>query len=364
MSAPVRDDTERRPLAQGRDEALVVDGEVVVWWEHGIHRLNATAALVWTRCDGETDLDALVRALAEEFDTPAETVRRDVRTAVDELTTRGLVTESVLATPIPMIEPPIECTGCGDGPAFGARLLLAVDEGLLGIGVEPELAPELAAAFGATAMGVIEAGRTSYGVLLPAAGAGPVQAVAGLYRGPDLLARSRHPEPVVEALIAQVGAHALPAGGVLLEAVAVGRRGRVALVAPPANRVAFERAAARRGLATAPGTAVVVAPGGTTVLTGAPWLEVDRDRIARAVRDRAHTGDALPMLAPGAHEIVALGASVPTVATAFGELAPAHSFGVGVDPLPAVVALGASVPVLPADDLDAISRTTGAPPAG
>ena len=53
------------------------------------------------------------------------------------------------------------------------------------------------------------------------------------------------------------------------------------------------------------------------------------------------------------------GASVPTVATAFGELAPAHSFAVGDGPLRSCVALGASVPVVPADDLDAISRTTG-----
>jgi Coenzyme PQQ synthesis protein D (PqqD) len=357
-------DAERRPLALGRDEAVVVDDEIVVWREHGIHRLNATAALVWARCDGETDLDALVHALAAEFDTPVPTVRRDVLTAVDELAARGLVTETVLAPPIPMIEPPIECTGCGDGPAFGARVLLAVDEGLLGVGVDRELAPELAAAFGPTAMGVIEAGRTSYGVLLPAPGAGSVQDVAGLYRGPDLLARARHPEPVVEALIAQVGAHCVPAGGVLLEAVAVGRNGRVALVAPPANPVAFERAAARQGLATAPGTAVVVAPGGRTVLTGAPWLDVDRDRIARAVRDRAHTGDALPTLAAGEHEIVALGASVPSVATAFGELAPAVSFAVGDGPLRSVAALGTVVPIVVADDLEAISRTTGAAPAG
>ena len=85
-------------------------------------------------------------------------MRRDVLTAVDELTARGLVTETVPATPIPMIEPPIECTGCGDGPDVRARVLLAVDEGLLAVGVDAALAPELAAAFGSTAMGVIEAG--------------------------------------------------------------------------------------------------------------------------------------------------------------------------------------------------------------
>src|SRR3954467_10357066 len=172
-----------------------------------------------------------------------------------------------------MIEPPIQCTGCGDGPAFAARILIAVDDGLLAIGTDAELAPELAAAFGGVAMGVIDAGRTSYGVLVPVPGAGMPQVVAGLYRGPDLLARSRHPEAVIDALVAQVGAHAVPEGGVLLEALAVGHGDRVALVTPPANRVSYERAAARHGLATAPGTAVVVAPDGRTARLGAPWLD-------------------------------------------------------------------------------------------
>ncbi len=352
----------RRPVALGRDEAVAVDGEVVVWREHGIHRLNPTAALVWERCDGVTDLDSLAGELAASFDVGFETVRDDVLRTVDELTSRGLVTETVEPVTIPMIEPPIQCTGCGDGPPFGARVLVAVDDGLLAIGADSELAPELAAAFGGSAMGVIDAGRTSYGIVVPVAAAGSRHDVTRLYRGPDLLARSRHPEPVADALIAQVGAHALPAGWVLLDAVAVGRDGRVVLVPPPANRVAFERSAARRGLATAPGTAVVARRDGRTVKTGAPWLGVDRERLARALRDRAHIGSAPPALAPGEHEIAALAASAPSVATAFGELAPASSFSVGDGPLRLVHDLGGSVPVVAADDLDEISRLTGASP--
>ena len=112
-------------------------------------------------------------------------------------------------------------------------------------------------------MGVIE--RRPQLLRRPAAGAGAparVQDVARLLRGPDLLARSRHPEPVVDALVAQVGAHCVPAGSVLLEAVAVGRDGRVALVAPPANRVAFERARGAAGPRRRARDRVVVAPTG------------------------------------------------------------------------------------------------------
>jgi hypothetical protein len=357
-AAPV---TGRRPVALGRDEAVVVGDDVVVWRDHGIHRLNATAALVWSRCDGTTDLDAMVVELAGEFDAPVDTVRRDVFAAIEELTERDLVTETVVALPIPMIEPPIQCTGCGEGPAFAARILIEVDDGLLAVGADADVAPELAGAFGDRAIGVVDAGRTSYGVLLPVPVAGPQQDVAGLYRGPDLLARSRHPEPVVDALVAQVGAHAVPDGGVLLDAVAVGHGSRVVLVAPPANRVAFERAATRLGLSTAPGTAAVVAPDGRTAWVGAPWLGFDRARAARAVTGRAHVGDTPATLIPGEYEIAALGASTPTVAAVFGELAPAASFSVGDRPLRLLHALGGAVPILRADDLDGISRTAGAP---
>jgi hypothetical protein len=342
-----------------------VDGEVVVWREHGIHRLNASAGLVWARCDGVTDLATLARDLASEFHAEVATVLDDVTAAVDELAARGLVTETVTPVTIPMIEPPVECTGCGDGPAFAARVLVAVDEGLLAVGADARFAPELAAALGERAMGVLDdGGRTSYGVVLPDAASGPRQDVACLFRGPDLLARSRHPEPVVEALLAQIGAHAVPAGRVLLDAVAVGRAGRVALVGPPANRVAFERRAASVGLAAAPGAAVVVEPSGRVATTGAPWLGADRDRLRRAVRDRAHPGAAPIALPAGDHDVVALGASVPTVARAFGELAPASSFDVGDAPLRLLRDLGDAVPVVGADDQDAISRTTGAPRAG
>ena len=305
VSAPATGVTDRRARSRsGRDEALVVDGEVVVWREHGIHRLNATAALVWTRCDGATDLDAIARALADGVRAPVDTVRRDVRTRRRRAhDARAGDRDACAPTPIPMIEPPIECTGCGDGPAFGARVLLAVDDGPAR---RRRRHRARARARGRLRCdgdgGASRRGRTSYGVLLPAAGAGPR---AGRRRsataGPICSPGPGTPSPSSRRWSPRSAPTPCRPAAVLLEAVAVGRAGRVALVAPPANRVAFERAAARHGLATAPGTAVVVARRRRPPCSpGAPWLGVDRDRIARA---RCATGrtpaTALPTLAAG-----------------------------------------------------------------
>jgi len=88
---------------------------------------------------------------------------------------------------------------------------------------------------------------------------------------------------------------------------------------------------------------------------------VDRPRLWHALRDRAHVGIAPPALPAGDYEIVALGASVPALATAFGELAPESSFAVDDGPLQALRDLGAAVPLVEHDDLDAISRMTRDP---
>ncbi len=251
-------------------------------------------------------------------------MRADVLPRSRSSSARGLVTETVAPVPIPMIEPPIECTGCGDGPRFASAGAGRGRRRLLAVGADAAFAPELAAALGEAAMGVLDdGGRTSYGVVLPVPVPGPRQDVACLFRGPDLLARSRHPEPVVDALLAQIGAHAVPAGLVLLDAVAVGRAGRVALVAPPAKRVAFERRAERAGRAVAPGTAVVVEPTGGVATRARRGSGADRGRLAVPC-GRVHAGPPPHRLAAGDHGIVALGASVPTVARAFGELAPAE----------------------------------------
>lgn len=345
------------PVACGRDTAVPVADDVVIWHDHSLHRLNVTAALVWDLCDGRP-VDAIARAAADTYGVPVESVRADVGAALAELTSRGLVRDAGAPEPlpIPMVDLPVECTACGPGPAYAGSVLLAFDDGLVAVGADPEFAPALAGALAARHVGMVDGEGTSYGVVLPAPAPAGIQPVACLYRGPDLLARSRHPEVVVDAMLARLGTHARPAGSVVLDAVAVGRDDRVVLVPAPVNRVRFERDAQARGLATAPGSVTVVA--GATAWVGAPWLDADRDALLRAVADRAHVGAVPAVLAPGAYRIVGLGASVPTPSRAFGELAPAERGITDLAPLLALRALAASVPLLHAADLAGISDLT------
>lgn len=66
------------------DEVLVYDLE-----RHTAACLNRTAAAVWRRCDGATDLDAIARAVAAEIDAPFDT--RAAWCALDGLEKRALI---------------------------------------------------------------------------------------------------------------------------------------------------------------------------------------------------------------------------------------------------------------------------------
>jgi hypothetical protein len=120
--------------------------------------------------------------------------------------------------------------------------------------------------------------------------------VARLHRGPDVLFRSRDSARVLRALLAQLATHSPPAGGLVLEAVAVGGAGSVALLAVPENRVAFARRAVRSGrrVSDAPSTVVLAERG--SVIVGNPWSEIDTgvlDDVA-ALRGDAPEAGALP----------------------------------------------------------------------
>jgi coenzyme PQQ synthesis protein D (PqqD) len=55
--------------------------------------LNRTMASIWRRCDGAHGLDAFLAGLQEEFaGVPVEAADEDVRRALEELVTLGLVT--------------------------------------------------------------------------------------------------------------------------------------------------------------------------------------------------------------------------------------------------------------------------------
>ncbi len=58
-----------------------------------LHVLNLTAALVWSLCDGEHDLEAMTRSVRETLEDPPDeaTVRSHVGEAVDTFAQEGLL---------------------------------------------------------------------------------------------------------------------------------------------------------------------------------------------------------------------------------------------------------------------------------
>lgn len=79
--------------ASGGSALAELDGEAVILDEEHdvVHALNATATLVWSRCDGSTTLGEIISALAELFSTDRQAVRDDVVAVARLLFRRGLV---------------------------------------------------------------------------------------------------------------------------------------------------------------------------------------------------------------------------------------------------------------------------------
>ena len=53
--------------------------------------LEEVGAEVWRLCDGERDFEAVVAAVCELFDAPADVIRADVRAFVDEMVSERLL---------------------------------------------------------------------------------------------------------------------------------------------------------------------------------------------------------------------------------------------------------------------------------
>jgi hypothetical protein len=71
------------------EETLVVDPS-----RREVHLLNETASRVWQLCASPRTLDDLVAALGEEYDAPADDLRRGVTELLE-----GLRDKSLLVTP-------------------------------------------------------------------------------------------------------------------------------------------------------------------------------------------------------------------------------------------------------------------------
>lgn len=57
----------------------------------GYYALDDVGAFIWSLCDGSRSMDDLVSAVLAEFDAPAEVVRADVRSFLDELADENLL---------------------------------------------------------------------------------------------------------------------------------------------------------------------------------------------------------------------------------------------------------------------------------
>ncbi len=316
------------PRQLGADaDAVVVSGTTVLFAHGEIHELNASAHLIWQACTGTVTVAAIARDLATRFDIAPAVMEAEVVGAIEELTKRDLLTTE---PDVPMLskdvlEPVALCASCGEGPAYDCQLVVDVGDAVLTIGMDDGMVEPMTAALGDCVVGVLTdaAGRPSYGVVLPdaTAAAHHIREVTRLYRGPDVLLRARRSTRVLDALVTQVSHHRLR-GGLLLDALAVGDGEQVVLVPEPRNRVAFERAAARAGLAVGDLASVVVEDE-TIAHLGPVDLEIDRSRLVDLAASRGDAGFEPPPLGWGRVQIAALAVQGPaTSSSVLAEMAP------------------------------------------
>ncbi|MCK6546407.1 PqqD family protein [Myxococcota bacterium] len=84
---------ERRPARAPGLAHAELDGELVLVHADGGHvvYLNATAALVWSLCDGERTVAEIVALLGEAYPDAAARMASDVEVALRELDRGGCV---------------------------------------------------------------------------------------------------------------------------------------------------------------------------------------------------------------------------------------------------------------------------------
>ncbi len=340
----------------------MVDGEVVVAHGGEIHTLNLTAARVWAACEEPTQLSDVADLLADEFGADPDTVRRDVLNVVRSLIEVGLagVVGAVASAPTfskPLLQPAVACSACGPGPQYEAVILIDVGAGVVAIGCDAEVVRSLEGVLGNRVIGRLDPAedRPAYGVVLPQGpAAGPAVEVARLHRGPDVLLRSREPGRVLDALLAQVATHVVDPGAVVLEGLVVGRGNSAVVVPVPANRVAFERDAARVGLSCADIPSAVLLADSATVRVGAEPLVGTRGSLAELAASRRRIEGESPGLDWGRYDLRAVVvAGTPNVASVLGEFGPSVDAATAVPDLPTLIRQLRPLPVRSGDPLAA-----------
>lgn len=340
-------------------DAAVVDDTTVVFARGELHALNPSAAAIWRACTGHTRVDAIVGDLASRFAMPRDVMTNEVTAAMESLVERGLVDldGAVELVSKPVLQPVPLCASCGEGPSYERHVVVDLGEAVLSVGVDRELAGPLATVLRDHVVAVLEqpSGRPSYGVVVPdARRRARVREVSRLYRGPDVLARARHPRRVLDALMTVI-AHHRADGYLHLDAVAVGDGARVVLVPPPANRVGFERSATRFGLAVADLDRVMIDSRTGEACIGAIGADLDLSALDAVIAARGQVGEEAPSLAWGSYPVAALGVMGPAVpVTAFSELGPL--LATDPEPLGPMIAFTSAVPIVSGFTMEELAR--------
>ena len=73
----------------------IYDGRatIVLPQQAEVNVLNEVGSHVWDRIDGKRTVGQIIESVVEEFETPAETARRDVLEFIETLRAHGMVTE-------------------------------------------------------------------------------------------------------------------------------------------------------------------------------------------------------------------------------------------------------------------------------
>jgi len=84
---------EERPRQREDVSARSVGGETIVLdrTTNQVHQLNATASLVWQRCDGQHTVAEIAKALTEAFEVDRDTARDAVVEALRQFDQLGLL---------------------------------------------------------------------------------------------------------------------------------------------------------------------------------------------------------------------------------------------------------------------------------
>ena len=83
----------RFALASGvRVQVDRITGETLVLSPEGLRELNATAAAIVARCDGEATVQAMAETLAREYETPVGELLPDLLECLQQLEGRKLIT--------------------------------------------------------------------------------------------------------------------------------------------------------------------------------------------------------------------------------------------------------------------------------